>query len=107
MILLSLVDFLRNLFSRTLGLGSGEKVLDELTLDGVASYIKSGACEYIIVTLFYSKLSLYFIFLLSKCSFNECKAVNVYIAMGIYNYRDLAELFYNCDFNCFSFFFFL
>ena len=39
------VDFLRSLFSRTLGLGPGEKVLDELTLDGVARYIQSGACE--------------------------------------------------------------
>uniref|UniRef100_A0A672J1V7 Uncharacterized protein n=1 Tax=Salarias fasciatus TaxID=181472 RepID=A0A672J1V7_SALFA len=35
------VDFLRNLFSSTLGLGSAEKVLDELTLEGVARYIKS------------------------------------------------------------------
>ena len=39
------VDFLRNLFSSTLGLGSAEKVLDELTLDGVVRYIKSGKCE--------------------------------------------------------------
>lgn len=39
------VDFLRNLFSSTLGLGSPEKVLDELTLEGVARYIKSGKCK--------------------------------------------------------------
>lgn len=39
------VDFLRNLFSSTLGLGSADKVLDELTLEGVAQYIKSGKCE--------------------------------------------------------------
>uniref|UniRef100_A0A8C9RC23 NAD-dependent protein deacetylase n=1 Tax=Scleropages formosus TaxID=113540 RepID=A0A8C9RC23_SCLFO len=42
------MDFLRSLFSRTLGLGSGEKVLDELTLDGVARYILSGKCKNII-----------------------------------------------------------
>uniref|UniRef100_A0A8C7TJG8 NAD-dependent protein deacetylase sirtuin-2 n=1 Tax=Oncorhynchus mykiss TaxID=8022 RepID=A0A8C7TJG8_ONCMY len=41
------VDFLRNLFSKTLGI-SGEKVLDELTLEGVASYIQSGKCKNII-----------------------------------------------------------
>ncbi|KAL0972792.1 hypothetical protein UPYG_G00194820 [Umbra pygmaea] len=41
------MDFLRNLFSKTLGI-SGEKVLDELTLEGVASYIKSGKCKNII-----------------------------------------------------------
>lgn len=41
------VDFLRNLFSSTLGLGSAEKVLDELTLEGVAQYIKSGKCEFL------------------------------------------------------------
>lgn len=39
------VDFLRNLFSSTLGLGSPEKVLDELSLEGVARYIKSGKCK--------------------------------------------------------------
>ncbi len=39
------VDFLRSLFSRTLGLSPGEKVLDELTLDGLARYILSGKCE--------------------------------------------------------------
>uniref|UniRef100_A0A673K041 NAD-dependent protein deacetylase n=1 Tax=Sinocyclocheilus rhinocerous TaxID=307959 RepID=A0A673K041_9TELE len=42
------VDFLRSLFSRTLGLSPGEKVLDELTLDGVARYILSGKCKNII-----------------------------------------------------------
>uniref|UniRef100_A0A8C8BYN3 NAD-dependent protein deacetylase n=1 Tax=Oncorhynchus tshawytscha TaxID=74940 RepID=A0A8C8BYN3_ONCTS len=41
------LDFLRNLFSKTLGI-SGEKVLDELTLEGVASYIQSGKCKNII-----------------------------------------------------------
>uniref|UniRef100_A0A3B3S5M7 NAD-dependent protein deacetylase n=1 Tax=Paramormyrops kingsleyae TaxID=1676925 RepID=A0A3B3S5M7_9TELE len=43
-----ILDFLRSLFSRTLGLGTGEKVLDELTLDGVARYIQSGKCKDII-----------------------------------------------------------
>ncbi|KAK5928972.1 hypothetical protein CgunFtcFv8_010246 [Champsocephalus gunnari] len=42
------MDFLRNLFSSTLGLGSPEKVLDDLTLEGVARYIKSGKCKNII-----------------------------------------------------------
>ncbi|XP_072318084.1 NAD-dependent protein deacetylase sirtuin-2 isoform X2 [Eucyclogobius newberryi] len=44
------MDFLRNLFSSALGLGSGsgEKVLDELTLDGVAKYMLSGKCKNII-----------------------------------------------------------
>uniref|UniRef100_A0A671KL47 NAD-dependent protein deacetylase sirtuin-2 n=1 Tax=Sinocyclocheilus anshuiensis TaxID=1608454 RepID=A0A671KL47_9TELE len=42
------MDFLRSLFSRTLGLSPGEKVLDELTLDGVARYILSGKCKNII-----------------------------------------------------------
>lgn len=42
------MDFLRNLFSRTLGLGPGEKVLDELTLEGVARYIQSDMCKNII-----------------------------------------------------------
>uniref|UniRef100_A0A669ED09 NAD-dependent protein deacetylase n=1 Tax=Oreochromis niloticus TaxID=8128 RepID=A0A669ED09_ORENI len=42
------MDFLRNLFSSALGLGSAEKVLDELTLDGVARYINSGKCKNII-----------------------------------------------------------
>lgn len=41
------VNFLRNLFSSTLGIGSPDKVLDELTLEGVARYIKSGKCEFI------------------------------------------------------------
>lgn len=39
------VEFLRNLFSRNLGIGTPDKVLDELTLEGVAQYIKSGKCE--------------------------------------------------------------
>ncbi|XP_056139119.1 NAD-dependent protein deacetylase sirtuin-2 [Lampris incognitus] len=42
------MDFLRNLFSSTLGLGSAEKVLDELTLEGIARYIQSGKCKNII-----------------------------------------------------------
>uniref|UniRef100_A0A8C6PEK0 NAD-dependent protein deacetylase n=1 Tax=Nothobranchius furzeri TaxID=105023 RepID=A0A8C6PEK0_NOTFU len=42
------VDFLRSLFSSTLGLGSAEKVLDELTLAGVARYINGGKCKNIV-----------------------------------------------------------
>ncbi|KAJ8414525.1 hypothetical protein AAFF_G00037270 [Aldrovandia affinis] len=42
------MDFLRNLFSQTLGLSPREKVLDELTMDGVAQYMKSGKCKNII-----------------------------------------------------------
>uniref|UniRef100_A0A7N6B3T5 NAD-dependent protein deacetylase n=1 Tax=Anabas testudineus TaxID=64144 RepID=A0A7N6B3T5_ANATE len=42
------MDFLRNLFSSTLGLGSADKVLDELTMGGVAQYINSGKCKNII-----------------------------------------------------------
>uniref|UniRef100_A0A1A8E613 NAD-dependent protein deacetylase n=1 Tax=Nothobranchius kadleci TaxID=1051664 RepID=A0A1A8E613_NOTKA len=42
------MDFLRSLFSSTLGLGSAEKVLDELTLAGVARYINSGKCKNIV-----------------------------------------------------------
>ncbi|XP_028857518.1 NAD-dependent protein deacetylase sirtuin-2 isoform X1 [Denticeps clupeoides] len=42
------MDLLRNLFSRTLGFSSGEKILDELSLEGVAQYIKSGKCKNII-----------------------------------------------------------
>ncbi|XP_078001926.1 NAD-dependent protein deacetylase sirtuin-2 isoform X2 [Phascolarctos cinereus] len=44
------MDFLRNLFSRTLGLGSGkrEKLLDELSLEGVAKFIQSDQCQNII-----------------------------------------------------------
>ncbi|KAM9439353.1 NAD-dependent protein deacetylase sirtuin-2 [Clarias gariepinus] len=42
------MDFLRSLFSRTLGLSSGEKVLDELSLAGVARYIQSGKCKNVI-----------------------------------------------------------
>lgn len=42
------MDFLRSLFSRTLGLSPGEKVLDELSLAGVARCIQSGKCKNII-----------------------------------------------------------
>lgn len=42
------MDFLRNLFSRTLGLSPGEKVLDELSLEGVARYVHSGKCKNVI-----------------------------------------------------------
>ncbi|PNI94941.1 SIRT2 isoform 16 [Pan troglodytes] len=36
------MDFLRNLFSQTLSLGSQkERLLDELTLEGVARYMQS------------------------------------------------------------------
>lgn len=42
------MDLLRSLFSRTLGLSSGEKVLDDLSLEGVARYIQSGKCKNII-----------------------------------------------------------
>uniref|UniRef100_H2SKP7 NAD-dependent protein deacetylase n=1 Tax=Takifugu rubripes TaxID=31033 RepID=H2SKP7_TAKRU len=42
------VEFLRNLFSRNLGIGTPDKVLDELTLEGVAQYIKSGKCKNIV-----------------------------------------------------------
>ncbi|KAM6958648.1 NAD-dependent protein deacetylase sirtuin-2 [Aplochiton taeniatus] len=42
------MDFLRNLFSNTLGMGPAEKVLDELTLEGVAKYIQSGKCKNIL-----------------------------------------------------------
>uniref|UniRef100_A0A8C5BNZ6 NAD-dependent protein deacetylase n=1 Tax=Gadus morhua TaxID=8049 RepID=A0A8C5BNZ6_GADMO len=42
------MDFLRNLFSSTLGLGSVEKVLDELNLEGLARYIQSGKCKNIV-----------------------------------------------------------
>uniref|UniRef100_A0A8B9JF81 NAD-dependent protein deacetylase n=1 Tax=Astyanax mexicanus TaxID=7994 RepID=A0A8B9JF81_ASTMX len=42
------MDFLRNLFSRTLGLSPEEKVLDDLSLEGVARYIQSGKCKNII-----------------------------------------------------------
>lgn len=48
------VDFLRNLFSNSLGLGSAEKVLDELTLEGVARYINSSKCENLFFTCFNS-----------------------------------------------------
>ncbi|XP_059930861.1 NAD-dependent protein deacetylase sirtuin-2 [Gadus macrocephalus] len=42
------MDFLRNLFSSTLGLGSVEKVLDELNLEGLARYIQSEKCKNIV-----------------------------------------------------------
>ncbi|KAM8853567.1 NAD-dependent protein deacetylase sirtuin-2 [Synchiropus picturatus] len=42
------MDLLRSLFSSTLNFSAGEKVLDELTLEGVARYIKSGKCKNII-----------------------------------------------------------
>uniref|UniRef100_A0A8C6RQI9 NAD-dependent protein deacetylase n=1 Tax=Nannospalax galili TaxID=1026970 RepID=A0A8C6RQI9_NANGA len=43
------MDFLRNFFSQTLGLGSQkERVLDELTLEGVTRYMQSERCQRII-----------------------------------------------------------
>lgn len=40
------MDFLRNFFSQTLGLGSQkERLLDELTLEGVTRYMQSERCE--------------------------------------------------------------
>lgn len=44
------MDFLRNLFSRTLGLGSEkpEKVLDELTLEGVSNFMLSDKCKKVV-----------------------------------------------------------
>uniref|UniRef100_A0A8C4RLE0 NAD-dependent protein deacetylase n=1 Tax=Erpetoichthys calabaricus TaxID=27687 RepID=A0A8C4RLE0_ERPCA len=44
------VDFLKNFFSRTLGLGgeSQQKSLEELSLNGVAKYIQSEKCKNII-----------------------------------------------------------
>ncbi|XP_062843486.1 NAD-dependent protein deacetylase sirtuin-2 [Trichomycterus rosablanca] len=42
------MDFLRSLFSKTLGLSPGEKVLDELSLEGVAHHMLSGKCKNII-----------------------------------------------------------
>ncbi|XP_078517305.1 NAD-dependent protein deacetylase sirtuin-2 isoform X2 [Lissotriton helveticus] len=44
------MDFLRNLLSRTLGLGSEkpEKVLDELTLDGVAKFMLNEKCKNVV-----------------------------------------------------------
>ncbi|XP_053257832.1 NAD-dependent protein deacetylase sirtuin-2 isoform X1 [Podarcis raffonei] len=44
------MDFLRNLLSRTLGLGSEkpEKVLDELTLDGVSRFMLSEKCKKVV-----------------------------------------------------------
>uniref|UniRef100_A0A8C4K9C5 Uncharacterized protein n=1 Tax=Dromaius novaehollandiae TaxID=8790 RepID=A0A8C4K9C5_DRONO len=42
------VEFLRNLLSRTLGLGGEkpEKVLDELTLEGVSRFMQSEKCSF-------------------------------------------------------------
>ncbi|KAL8219856.1 UNVERIFIED_CONTAM: NAD-dependent protein deacetylase sirtuin-2 [Gekko kuhli] len=44
------MDFLRNLFSQTLGLGSEkpEKVLDELTLEGVSRFLLSEKCKKVV-----------------------------------------------------------
>lgn len=43
------MDFLRNLFSQTLGLGSQkERLLDELTLEGVTRYMQSERCRRVI-----------------------------------------------------------
>lgn len=43
------MDFLRNLFSQTLGLGSQkERLLDELSLEGVARYMQSERCRRVI-----------------------------------------------------------
>lgn len=40
------VDFLRNFFSQTLGLGTQkERLLDDLTLEGVARYMLSERCK--------------------------------------------------------------
>nr|XP_006228735.1 NAD-dependent protein deacetylase sirtuin-2 isoform X2 [Rattus norvegicus] len=43
------MDFLRNLFTQTLGLGSQkERLLDELTLEGVTRYMQSERCRRVI-----------------------------------------------------------
>ena len=40
------MDFLRNFFSQTLGLGTQkERLLDDLTLEGVARYMQSERCK--------------------------------------------------------------
>lgn len=40
------VDFLRNFFSQTLGLGTQkERLLDDLTLEGVTRYMQSERCK--------------------------------------------------------------
>lgn len=40
------MDFLRNFFSQTLGLGTQkERLLDELTLEGVTRYMQSERCK--------------------------------------------------------------
>ncbi|XP_071993831.1 NAD-dependent protein deacetylase sirtuin-2 isoform X1 [Engystomops pustulosus] len=42
------MDFLRDLFSRTLGIGTPEKVLDELSLEGVGRFLLSGKCKNVV-----------------------------------------------------------
>ncbi|XP_069500316.1 NAD-dependent protein deacetylase sirtuin-2 isoform X2 [Ambystoma mexicanum] len=44
------MDFMRNLLSRTLGLGSEkpEKVLDELTIEGVAKFMQNEKCKNVV-----------------------------------------------------------
>ncbi|XP_041426481.1 sirtuin 2 S homeolog isoform X3 [Xenopus laevis] len=42
------MDFLRNLFSRTLGIGTPEKVLDELSLESVSKFMLSEKCKNVI-----------------------------------------------------------
>ncbi|OCT91650.1 hypothetical protein XELAEV_18014709mg [Xenopus laevis] len=44
----SKMDFLRNLFSRTLGIGTPEKVLDELSLESVSRFMLSEKCKNVI-----------------------------------------------------------
>lgn len=40
------MDFLRNFFSQTLGLGTQkERLLDDLTLEGVTRYMQSERCK--------------------------------------------------------------
>ncbi|XP_069801177.1 NAD-dependent protein deacetylase sirtuin-2 [Dendropsophus ebraccatus] len=42
------MDFLRDLFSRTLGIGTPEKVLDELSLEGVGRFLLSDKCKNVV-----------------------------------------------------------
>ncbi|XP_075469464.1 NAD-dependent protein deacetylase sirtuin-2 isoform X1 [Ascaphus truei] len=42
------MDFLRNLFSRTMGLSTPEKVLDELSLEGVGRFMQSERCKNVV-----------------------------------------------------------
>ncbi|KAM8977143.1 NAD-dependent protein deacetylase sirtuin-2 [Pelodytes ibericus] len=42
------MDFLRTLFSRTLGISSPEKVLDELSLEGVSRFMLSEKCKNVV-----------------------------------------------------------